>query len=95
MESSPAAQPSPPIEIDAVGRIDSVGGGIRTTFETVPDAPLSKVVLQMPAGKKSLLENRRDLCRSTSRATALMEAHNGRSLDSRPVMHVKCAKRHG
>jgi uncharacterized repeat protein (TIGR01451 family) len=91
----PASQP---IEIDAVGRIDSKDGGIRTTFATVPDAPLTKVVLQLPGGKKSLLENSRNICRAPSKATVQMDAHNGKVHDFRPPLKADCpgAKhRHG
>ena len=39
------------IEIAVAGRIDSKHGGIRTTFETIPDAPISKFVLRLiPSG---------------------------------------------
>ena len=43
------------IDVDLVGRIDSKNGGIRTTFDAVPDAPVSKFVLTMQGGKKGLL----------------------------------------
>ena len=32
----------------SVGRVDSVNGGIRTTFEGVPDAPVSKLIAELP-----------------------------------------------
>jgi uncharacterized repeat protein (TIGR01451 family) len=83
----PASQP---IEVDAVGRIDSVNGGIRTTFAQVPDAPLTKVVLRMQGGQKSLLQNSTNLCAGAHRATVQMDAHNGRSFDSRPALRAKC-----
>ena len=47
----PASQP---IHLEADGRIDSVKGGIRTTFEFVPDAPITRVVLKMKGAKKGL-----------------------------------------
>ena len=40
-----------------VGRIDTVRGGIRNTFDGVPDAPVSKFVLNMQGGKRGLLVN--------------------------------------
>jgi hypothetical protein len=85
----PASQP---IEIDAVARIDSVKGGIRTSFAQVPDAPLTKVVLRMPGGRKSLLENSRDICATHSRAQVQIDAHNGRTEELRPALGVRCAK---
>jgi hypothetical protein len=72
------------LEIHLVGRIDSVNGGIRTTFKTVPDAPVSKFVLKMKGGKKGLLTNSTDVCRGAHRATAVMRAQNGRAANLRP-----------
>jgi uncharacterized repeat protein (TIGR01451 family) len=90
--NGPATQP---LEVDAVGRIDSVNGGIRTTFAGIPDAPLTKVVLSLPGGKKSLIENSTDLCRSAKKATVQMDGHNGKTYDSRPALKVSCAKGSG
>jgi hypothetical protein len=85
-----------PIEIDAVGRIDSKNGGIRTTFTTVPDQPLTQVVLRMPAGKKSLLENSQNICRAKQLATVQMSGQNGRRSDSQVLLRAKCPKKgHG
>jgi hypothetical protein len=80
------------IEVVLVGRIDSHNGGIRTTFEGVPDAPVSKFVLEMQGGKKGLLENSVNLCRSTNKATAAFDGQNGKTGDSRPVVKAKCKK---
>jgi hypothetical protein len=78
------------IDVVAVGRIDSHNGGIRTTFETVPDAPLSKVVLEMRGGKKGLLVNSRNICKHVNRATAKFTGQNGRRYDFRPVLKDSC-----
>ncbi|HKH64073.1 MAG TPA: hypothetical protein VKA35_01270, partial [Solirubrobacterales bacterium] len=59
----------------------------------VPDAPVSKFVLRMPAGHKSLLENSRNICRNTQRATVEMEAHNGKLQSLRPQLRVACGKK--
>jgi hypothetical protein len=82
-----------PVEIDLAGRIDSIEGGIRNTFEVVPDAPVSKFVLTMQGGRKSLLENSVNLCASPGRATAWFVAHNGKRLTLHPSMRAKCPKR--
>jgi hypothetical protein len=81
------------IRVELAGRIDSVRGGIRTTFESVPDAPVSRFVLKMEGGKKGLLVNSRDVCKSTSRATVQFDGQNGKASDSRPALvHSGCAK---
>ena len=82
------------IEIDLAGRIDSSNGGIRNSFELVPDAPVSKFVLEMKGGKKGLLVNSRDLCNGTSRATVRMDGQNGKAHDARPVLANDCGKGH-
>lgn len=66
------------IDIVLDGRIDSVRGGIRTTFAAVPDAPVSKFVLTMSGGSKGLLENSTDLCGGLRRARVSFRAQSGR-----------------
>jgi hypothetical protein len=78
------------IHVTLVGRIDSVNGGIRTTFGAAPDAPITKFVLNMKGGQKSLLVNSRNLCAARSRATVKMTAHNGRIARSRPILKNAC-----
>jgi hypothetical protein len=80
------------IHVVLVGYIDSARGRIRNTFEGVPDAPVSKFVLEMQGGKKGLLENSTNLCRSTNRATVLFDGQNGKAADSTPALAVKCPK---
>jgi hypothetical protein len=78
------------IDVVLVGRIDTVRGGIRTSFEAVPDAPVSKFVLSMRGGKKGLLVNSRNICSRTNRAEASFEAQNGKARELRPVLRAKC-----
>jgi hypothetical protein len=81
------------LEIDLVGRIDSVNGGIRTTFDSVPDAPVSRFVLQMKGGAKGLLVNSTDICRGSHKASVAMRAQNGRAKNSRPLIAASgCGK---
>jgi hypothetical protein len=80
------------IDVDLVGRIDSKNGGIRTTFDAVPDAPVSKFVLTMQGGKKGLLENSRNLCRTVNKADVKFTAQNGMTSNSKPVLTNSCKK---
>jgi hypothetical protein len=80
-----------PIDVNLVGRIDSKDGGIRTTFNSVPDAPVSKFVLTMQGGKKGLLENSRNLCKSVNRADVGFTGQNGKDADSNPVLGNSCS----
>jgi hypothetical protein len=75
------------LDVNLVGRIDSTRfGGIRTSFEAIPDARVTKFVLRMRGGSKSLLVNSTDICLHKHRAEVAMRAQNGRSLVSRPVL---------
>jgi hypothetical protein len=82
--------PSLPVEVDVVGRVDSINGGIRTSFETIPDAPVSEFTLKMPGGRKGLLENSTELCAKANRATAKFTAQNGRKATLHPAMQSGC-----
>ncbi|HWA52619.1 MAG TPA: hypothetical protein VG816_00455 [Solirubrobacterales bacterium] len=75
------------------GRIDSIDGGIRTTFAATPDAPFTKAVLTMQGGKKGLLVNSRDLCAGDSRAKVAFSGQNGRRSGQRPLLRNDCADR--
>lgn len=81
-------------EVDLAAKIDTgKHNGLRSTFEMVPDAPVTEFVLQMKGGKKGLLENSTDICRRKNSVSALLEAHNGKTADQNPVLKVRgCRK---
>jgi hypothetical protein len=86
----PASQP---IEVDLDGRIDSKNGGIRNSFEVVPDAPVSKFVLRMQGGKKGLLVNSTNLCTAkpkARRATVRIVGQNAKRADQSPLLTNQC-----
>jgi uncharacterized repeat protein (TIGR01451 family) len=80
------------VDVDIVGRIDSFKGGIRSSFETIPDAPVSKFILNMQGGKKGLVVNSRNLCAGTNKADAVFDGQNGVPYDFRPVVKASCGK---
>jgi hypothetical protein len=84
---------SQPVEVDLVGRIDSVKGGIRNRFEVVPDAPVSTFTLELQGGKRGLLVNSTSLCGKTKRASAKFTAHNGRVAVLRPALKSSCGRK--
>ncbi len=86
--------PSRPIKVELDGRIDSINGGIRSTFDFVPDQPVTKAVLQMQGGKKGLLVNSRNLCAGVNRAAAKLNGQNGKVHDFNPVMNNDCKTNH-
>lgn len=80
-------------DIELAGKIDSENGGIRNTFETVPDAPVTKFVLKMKGGKKSLLVNSRNLCKARARAKVRMVGQNGKRHNEQPLVQTSCGKK--
>jgi hypothetical protein len=90
-----AALHSPKVDINLLGRIDSVGGGIRTTFEGVPDAPVTKFTLEMQGGKKGLIVNSTNICKGKHHATAKLKGQNGRIYEFNPVVKAQCGGKKG
>ncbi len=84
------------VRIVLQGRIDTARGGrIRNTFDAVPDAPVSKFVMTMNGGKRGILVNSTDLCRSKERGVAKFTGQNGKRSTSRPKVGLSfkgCAK---
>jgi hypothetical protein len=78
------------VDIEVSTRLDSIRGGIRAKVEDAPDAPISRVVLDMQGAKKGLIINSRNLCRSLARAGAQFDGHNGKRIARRPVMRAEC-----
>lgn len=85
------------IRILLKGKVDSgPNKGIRNTFEAIPDAPVSRFVLEMKGGPKySLLENSESLCVGPQRAIARFTAQNGKVLQVRPAIANDCSKSAG
>lgn len=82
------------VDIDLAARIDSIRGGIRTSFGDIPDAPVSRFILDMQGAKKGLIVNSTNLCRATHLAKAEIKGQNGRLERSRPAVQPRCAKQH-
>jgi hypothetical protein len=85
--------PSQPIEIDLTGKVDSVNGGIRTSFAVVPDAPVTKAIVTLRGGKKGLFQNSTNICEGTHRASVKLDGQNGKPHDLHPVLKADCARK--
>jgi hypothetical protein len=81
------------IEVTLDGKIDTgKGGGIRNSFEAVPDAPVSRFVLEMQGGKKGLLVNSENICSRPQHAIVAFTAQNAKVYDARPLIANSCKK---
>ena len=78
------------IDIELVGKVDSVKGRLRTIFESVPDAPLSKFVLNLEGGKKGLVINSESLCTEKKEATVKTVGQNGMRSKTGAPLNPSC-----
>ncbi len=84
------------IHVVLVGAVDTVtpktNPRIRTTFFAVPDAPVSKFVLELKGGKEGLLVNSENLCKGRQKAVVQLTAQNGKAYDTTPAVANSCGK---
>jgi hypothetical protein len=85
-------------QVDVVldGRIDSIKGRLRTTFDTVPDVPVSKFTVTIRGGKKKgLLVNSKNLCAKKYKVIARFTGQNGKKANQKPKLRTPCKKHKG
>ncbi|HST70756.1 MAG TPA: hypothetical protein VLI94_14005 [Solirubrobacterales bacterium] len=96
----------PDLLVDLRGQVDihlrgvissGKGGGLKTVFRTLPDVPVSKFVLNMKGGKKSLLVNSQNTCAKPQRAAVNIKGQNGKKVknNKQKLNVVSCGKKKG
>ncbi|HEX5527286.1 MAG TPA: hypothetical protein VFX44_08860 [Solirubrobacterales bacterium] len=81
------------VEIYLRGVISSKHGGLKTVFNNTPDVPVSKVVLNMKGGKKSLLVNSTNTCAKPQRAVLNIGGQNGKKVKNNKFkLNIKSCK---
>jgi hypothetical protein len=78
------------VDLELAGRVDAVKGRLRTTFEDVPDAPVTSLTFDLLGRAKGLLVNSESLCSRRKRATVRMTGQNGDAVTTRPKLRVAC-----
>ena len=78
------------IRIDVVGRIDSKNGGMRATYDTLPDAPVTKFLLSLFGGKRGLLANSDNACKAFGGQAADVGHNNSEMRATVPVINPRC-----
>jgi hypothetical protein len=81
------------IEIELDGRIDTLKGGVRTTFETVPDAPITKFDLDLKGGKRGLLINSENVCKGVHKLTQRLVGQNGAVVSRQTNLETPCGSK--
>jgi hypothetical protein len=67
-------------------------GGIRTTFATAPDTPVSKFALRLKGGKQGLLQNSEDLCLKPRRVAIRLSGQNGKVSTAKQRIKTGCKR---
>jgi hypothetical protein len=83
------------VNIQLHGVISSKRGGLKTVFNPLPDVPVQKFILNMQGGKKSLLVNSTNLCKSAQRAVLNIKGQNGKKVKNNryPLRISSCGKK--
>jgi hypothetical protein len=84
------------IEVVLDGKVDTgKEDGLRTTFQSVPDAPVSKFMLNLDGGKKGLIVNSENLCSPKAKVKAVsnLTGQNGKTYDTQPKVANSCGKK--
>jgi hypothetical protein len=68
------------VEIQLHGVISSKHGGLKTVFNNVPDVPVTKFILNMKGGEKSLLVNSTNTCKEKQLAVLNIKGQNGKKV---------------
>jgi hypothetical protein len=82
-------------DIEAAGQIDSVHSRFRTTFDAIPDVPVSKISFDLTGGAKGLLQNSKGLCGAGKRATVEMTGQNGANSKRSTRLKMSCGSKSG
>ena len=82
------------IDLEVSGQVDSVrGGALRVRFKNIPDAPVSKFVLDMKGGNKGLLQNSRPLCKTSRKASVRLFGQNGKRVKRSTRLQAACGSK--
>lgn len=81
------------IRIEVPGRIDSVKGGMRATYELLPDAPVSSFSLTLFGGRHGLLVNSDNLCTAAPAKAWMVGQSNQRLVLHPPLRNSRCKKK--
>ena len=82
------------VNVQIRGVVSSVKGAMKTTFPETPDAPVSKFVLKMDGGSKGLIQNSKDLCKSSRKGKLNMKGQNGKQFkNNKYVIKASCPKK--
>ena len=83
------------VNIQLRGVISTQHGGLKTVFNSTPDVPVKKFILNMDGGKKSLLVNSTNTCKGKQTAVLNIKGQNGKKVTNNKfgLNIVSCGKK--
>jgi hypothetical protein len=81
------------VRIEVVGKIDSVHESLRATFTELPDAPVSKFIMNLYGGKQGLIQNEKNICNFPQFANARLIGQNNTGEAIKPHLETRCPKK--
>jgi hypothetical protein len=79
------------LRINLVGTSGVVSNHLVTTFENIPDAPVSSFALNITGGKHGILViSGTDICKATQKATRQVDGQNGKTADATITLSTPC-----
>jgi hypothetical protein len=83
------------VNIQLRGVISTKHGGLKTVFNSTPDVPVKKFILNMDGGKKSLLVNSTNTCKGKQTAVLNIKGQNGKKVTNNKfgLNIVSCGKK--
>jgi hypothetical protein len=79
------------IDIDLDGKIETIKKRLHTTFQTVPDAPVTRFTLSLYGGKRGLLQNSENLCSAPLNTLIEIDGQNGKLANRSLALGTPCA----
>jgi hypothetical protein len=83
------------VAIDVRANTDVIDDKLVSTFHTIPDAPVSRFVLNLKGGRRGILVATRNICRRPKRHVTDIEidGQNGKRADQAVRLRTPCAKK--
>lgn len=79
------------LDLNLTGQVDFSKGRMRVAMGSLPDVPLTKLVLTTRGGRRGLFVNNRDLCVAPSAVDAELSGHNGKRSLRQAELRVSCS----
>ena len=80
------------INIDLKGKVSTFHSALRTTFTTVPDAPVTSFNLNLAGAGKGLIVNNTDICKHLGPAVVQLDGQNGKNANQNVQLGTPCGK---